>query len=421
MKSLRRLYGFVKALPLAVLGILTVAASVGGWVYLLFIGGLLENKLDLGDVTEMAIIAPLIAIFLLCPVFLSLYNLFYLVLPDNSPRVRRAGIVVEVVTILFGAACTCLWISFRLNDVYWDKDWWEQLYNSELHTPIATWTMPTVHALIALGFAGYLVCRCVPAEKTPPLVTVLGIGAMYVGSGFWIVWMLQLGSHEPLLLVYPANLLLIFAKVLRERIVRWRQLPHEQTQAKSPLLGWLCRLVNRCENWPWLAFLAAVPLLGLVIGVLTLFGQAPDAMIQAWTQTSDWTFSQQIAPENLPLDGHYLCTVAARGHRRVVKPLRIGLRHGHRVTVNRQLLVANAFEELLQERLPRFHRAVRRFYDRYGYPIARHIHSPLASDFVWLVMKPGEWFFLAVLYLFDPHPENRIAVQYPHSPPPGRK
>jgi len=28
------------------------------------------------------------------------------------------------------------------------------------------------------------------------------------------------------------------------------------------------------------------------------------------------------------------------------------------------------------------------------------------------------WFFLMVLYLFDPKPENRIAVQYPHAPIP---
>ena len=34
-------------------------------------------------------------------------------------------------------------------------------------------------------------------------------------------------------------------------------------------------------------------------------------------------------------------------------------------------------------------------------------------------MKTAEWLFLTVLYLFDPLPENRIAVQYPHRPLPG--
>ena len=111
-------------------------------------------------------------------------------------------------------------------------------------------------------------------------------------------------------------------------------------------------------------------------------------------------------------DEHYLCTVAAGGHRRVVKPLRLGIRHGHRVIVNRQLCVANAFEQVLEERTPRFHRAVRNFYDRYGFPIARLIHSKYIADLVYFIMKPLEWVFLLVLYLTCTDPENRIAVQY---------
>ena len=44
-----------------------------------------------------------------------------------------------------------------------------------------------------------------------------------------------------------------------------------------------------------------------------------------------------------------------------MKPIRYGERHGHRVIVNRQLATANAFEDLLAERLPRFHRRIRAF------------------------------------------------------------
>lgn len=96
----------------------------------------------------------------------------------------------------------------------------------------------------------------------------------------------------------------------------------------------------------------------------------------------------------------------------MVKPLRMGERHGHRIVVNRQLLVANAFEDLLSERLPNTHRRVRHFYDTYGYPIARHIKSRWTADLVYLLMKPLEYFFVTVLYLFDTKPEDRIAVQY---------
>ena len=88
------------------------------------------------------------------------------------------------------------------------------------------------------------------------------------------------------------------------------------------------------------------------------------------------------------------------------------MRHGHRVTVNRQLCIANAFEQVLEEKTPRFHRAVRGFYDRYGFPIAKMIRSPFAADVVYIMMKPLEYLFLIVLYLTDINPENRIALQY---------
>lgn len=129
--------------------------------------------------------------------------------------------------------------------------------------------------------------------------------------------------------------------------------------------------------------------------------------------TADWNFSTQVPPPPLAYDGHYLCTVAAGGHRKVVKPIRFGMRRGDRIIVNRQLCIANAFEELIRERLPRFHRRVRRFYDSHGYPVSRLITEPWKADVVYLMMKPLEWVFLMVLYLVDAKPEERIARQYP--------
>lgn len=154
------------------------------------------------------------------------------------------------------------------------------------------------------------------------------------------------------------------------------------------------------------------PLLGILIAILMLFGQAPDSVIKAFTETSDWNLSLRQAPQNVMYDEHYLCTVAAGGHEKVVKPIRLGRRHGHEVIVNRQLCIANAFEQVLEERTPGFHRALRHFYDTYGFPVARLIHSKYTADLVYFIMKPLEWIFLCVLYLTDAHPENRIAVQY---------
>ncbi|WP_458794308.1 DUF6688 family protein [Streptococcus suis] len=131
-----------------------------------------------------------------------------------------------------------------------------------------------------------------------------------------------------------------------------------------------------------------------------------------WTETSDWALSEKISPPNAFYDEHYLCTVGAAGHRKLVKPIRMGERHGHRVVVNRQLQIANAFEQILEERCPRLHRCVRSNYDRYGYPISKHIRKAWQTDLIYLIMKPAEWLFLIVIYLHDRQPENRIAVQY---------
>ncbi len=158
--------------------------------------------------------------------------------------------------------------------------------------------------------------------------------------------------------------------------------------------------------------IALLPVLGLLVILLCLFGQQPDSIILVFTKTSDWVLSKEIAPPPVEYDAHYLCTVSLRGHRKLVKPIRYGVRKGQKIVVNRQLCVANAFEQLIMEKAPRFHRAVRNFYDTYGYPVSKHIRHAWTADVVYLVMKPLEWIFLMVLYLFDEKPEDRICSQY---------
>ena len=129
-------------------------------------------------------------------------------------------------------------------------------------------------------------------------------------------------------------------------------------------------------------------------------------------ETSDWTLSTKISPPSVTYDAHYLCTVSLRGHKKLVKPIRMGIRRGEKIVVNRQLCVANAFEDLIKEKTPRFHSFIRSVYDKYGYPLSKHINSAFQADIVYIIMKPLEWLFLAALYLFDKKPENRIAPQY---------
>ena len=166
------------------------------------------------------------------------------------------------------------------------------------------------------------------------------------------------------------------------------------------------------ERWPLIAIILSVAFAIILIIILCLFGQRPDAIIKAFTSTSDWTLSQMYSPPPVYYDAHYLCTVSLKGHRKLVKPIRYGIRRNQKIVVNRQLCIANAFEQLIEEKTPRFHKAIRYIYDKYGYPLSKHINTPLQADVTYIFMKPLEYIFLIILYLFDKEPENRIAKQY---------
>ncbi len=383
------------------------------------IGGLILSIL--AGPTAIIYLAPLLAIFVFLPPLLTVYNVGFLLVNTGEGIRRRAAWKIECLTWGAGIPLTALyyWLFFMGGEyegvIY--ADWWEQIYETQTHYPVLLETTPTLIVLGLVGIGGYLLLRLIPMEKQPPLVTVLAIGATYLGAAvsvFWIVQVINTPIAWPLMIL-PANAVLIYSRAVRLAVQdKWKLLKAAEAAGESGRLPRLSKLFLRAGLLPVWGLLLALPLLGVLVLILTLFGQQPDAFIRAWTDTADWTLSQKIPPPSVPMDTHYLCTVAAGGHGKVVKPLRTGKRHGHEVIVNRQLCVANAFEQLLEERTPRFHRFVRRNYDRYGLPIARLIRTKAAADVVYILMKPAEWIFLAVLYLFDRKPENRIAVQYPH-------
>lgn len=173
-------------------------------------------------------------------------------------------------------------------------------------------------------------------------------------------------------------------------------------------------LLHNSKNWPVLAIIMAIPIFAIMLLILLFFGQQPDAVIKAFTETSDWTLSQKKSPPpiHVKADDHYLCTVALRGHHNIVKPLRLGIRRNEKIVVNRQLCIANAFEQVIEEKTPKLHKFIRYIYDKYGYPLSKHITSPIRADIVYFIMKPLEWLFIIVLYLIDKKPEDRIARQY---------
>lgn len=347
------------------------------------------------------------------PITLTIENLIFLIVNPKLDNNSFAQKKVEILGLCFGTFFTFIAMgSFNIKLA----DWNVQLRNVEVHSPISLEAMPTIVILILISLVGYIYCRFVDLKNQPPLATVLGIAAMYLGIIISIAWTIQIWNFSVLLILLPINYIIIILKTVRYLIFQKSKLIEtEMSFNDNEKLSKLNIIIRNSSNWPWLGLVAMLPMLGVIIIILILFGQKPDNIIKAWAETADWTFSQKIPPQNIYYDEHYLCTVAAGGHKKVVKPIREGKRHGHKVLVNRQLCIANAFEQILEERLPKLHSFIRSLYDKYGYPIATKIKSPYTADIVYFLMKPLEWIFLIVIYLVDTKPENRIAIQYPHT------
>ncbi|PZR27090.1 MAG: hypothetical protein DI535_11790 [Citrobacter freundii] len=192
----------------------------------------------------------------------------------------------------------------------------------------------------------------------------------------------------------------------------------ENEYSSDSRTGRICALILKQKGmlkYPVLVVLL-VPVLIFLSLFLLIFGQKPDSLIRAFTDTYKHGLSQlDYMCDNVECGGHFLCSVGANGHKKIVHPVRFGERDGGKIVCTRQLLVSNAFEELMQERFPRIHKIVRRNYNKVGDMIHRHYHifsNKFVSDLVYILMKPLELIFIITLYMFDRKPENRIAMQY---------
>lgn len=283
------------------------------------------------------------------------------------------------------------------------------------YTPLARKHLATPAVFFALSvIAGFTLW--LKGRLMPPLLFVICLVFSIAGIGLCIALLLQVSSNadnqtEETFVFLPVVHIILSLLIILFRIRESAKLSVQKVYSNS-ILNFLNRLLVNAYLQPVWVLVLLLPVSTVLVLVLTLFGQDPHAMTKVFTDTTTWHFSQQQHPPFLEYQGHYLCTVAARGHAKLVKPIRFGHRRGNIILINRQLLVANAFEELLEEHCSSLHRLVRRLYDRYGFPLSRYIMKPVHSDIVYLLMKPLEYFFVFVLYLCCTSPEEIIAKQY---------
>ena len=214
----------------------------------------------------------------------------------------------------------------------------------------------------------------------------------------------------------PIILLAILVLVKNQRIfIEYSQETEFYPKNSFEKMAWKILNLEPVLKFPIILILC-LPILVILTAILLLVGQKPDSIVRAFTDTYKHGFSQwDYKCANVECGGHYLCSVAANGHAKIVKPQRRGIRMGHNIICNRQLLISNAFEDLIQDKLPFLHKPIRRQYNKVGNFIHRYYYifnNKFLSDLIYILMKPLEWFFLLTLYTFDRKPENRISKQY---------
>lgn len=256
----------------------------------------------------------------------------------------------------------------------------------------------------------------------PPLLLVIYIASIIIGIVINVILAIQLSSRNDgeqyidssggqLMMVAPI-VHIIVSLVLIFNTVKSESKKADERSFKNGFLNQLNNTIQRSKILPVWSLIALLPIFLIITLILILFGQEYDSLAKVFTETTTWHFSRETHPPYLDHQGHYLCTVAACGTPKVVKPIRLGLRNGEEIIVNRQLLIANAFEDLIMNKYPRIHKVVRRNYDRYGYPLSKDINTKLKSNLTFILMKPLEWVFLIYIYLNSERPEKLINEQY---------
>lgn len=359
----------------------------------------------------------LLFIFVGIPMILTVLNIV-LLFREKSFK-RKTVNVIDILIFFLGISYTVL-----LALVTEFHEWSEQLYfigGSEKYTAGGTYTpvsfeyFPTFIFLCVISVAAHLLLRFL-SKRLSPIIASVCYGGIFLGLCLTVMLTIQFSCDITnggtiLFLLFPYNYVLCSIRLIRNTVFKYTE-KIANTSYDNKILRMCKAFLSKSSAFITVSFFTAIPLLIVVIIILTLFGQQPDSAIKMFTETAEWTLSQKIPPPRLDYDGHYLCTVAACGDEKVVKPLRAGKRNNQLIIVNRQILVANAFEDLIAEKTPKLHKIIRKSYDKFGLPISRHIVTKRRSNIVYYIMKPLEWFFVLVLYTFDTNPENRIHIQY---------
>lgn len=276
--------------------------------------------------------------------------------------------------------------------------------------PFELASLRTTRTLWVIFFLSYFVSRFFK-DRLSPLLMLFVASQLFAAAVFCTVIAIHFAPMFLILALPGFNLLylspvfcLYFLFREMSELSRYLKCGDTRVSSRSKLDKWLI------ERRFFLIPLLIAPFQLILQVVLYVFGQKPDSLISQFTNSCGFLLSQYQSCSCG--GGHYLCSVAANGDKRLVKPTRYGVRQNQRILVNRQLLIANAFENWLEEYCPKLHYPIRKLYDSCGIPVNAWSKRRKLANLIYILMKPLEWLFLLWLYLFDRSPETRIHSQY---------
>lgn len=311
-------------------------------------------------------------------------------------------------------------ILFQFTFVNFSAEYYEAIDPSNMnYTPFAGKHIEVLKTYQVLGVFS-MICLWVKNHQFPPLFLLVFVLLTTISFVLFVIMAIQVAYNYNNFYGHRYNYLLAFAYMVNALIclsvvcgfVRQELNLAKNRKFNNENLDSVNKFIVKTEVKWGKFFIFALPIVFLPMLILMLFGYEYNALTKVFTETATWTFSKETHPPFLDQQGHYLCTVAACGSPKIVKPIRLGVRHGNEIIVNRQLMIANAFEEKIEETFPKVHRWIRSVYDKYGYNLSKKITTPFGANLTYICMKPLECIFWGFLNLTDLTPQKRINSQY---------
>lgn len=181
----------------------------------------------------------------------------------------------------------------------------------------------TIYVLIGLSVIAYFVSSY-RKRIFPPIPEVILSSCLIIGFVISLLVMIHILKGLSFLgLAFCLPITILFFMALRTNhkiLLKYAEETDFHPNSKCEQLAW--QVLNSDNKFLYL-FILCFPILFLIIIILILFGQKPDSVIRVFTDTYKHTFSQlDYECDNVECGGHFLCSVAANGHKNVVKPVR---------------------------------------------------------------------------------------------------